>query len=365
MKKSIAFPPVSSTDGAVFTRPLPPQRHKSLFLLALALLSLGFFSHENMVAAMFQAPAEPAATPKQDAAKDKKEIEIPKPKEITLNTKDGVILKCTYLESPHAHTPGDSKEVMPFILIHDWEGDRQDLVPFGKYLQSLGCSVIVPDLRGHGESTSLVGSNKTLDYKTFRKTDFALVVKDFETCKRYLMQRNNDGELNIDLLNLVVVGESAVFGLEWTISDWSWPPAGSLKQGQDVKSITLISPKRKLKNLNAMAAVKNPLFSGRVGINLPTLIVWADGDATAARDAIEIHQIMEKGRPDVSQIEDAKERSQKTTLYKAAIPNTRATGSELIRDNEVTGFWKYLAKFVDSQVGAKKGDFRWESRQQK
>ncbi len=362
MKKPLNSQPASLTDASSVAGCLPHSFHPKAILAAI-LLVFSFLPHGTSAATIFQAAPDPAVKAKQDAKTDEKEIKIPEPKEITLDTKDGVLLKCTYLESPHAHTPGDSKEVMPFILIHDWDGDRQDLVPFGKYLQSLGCSVIVPDLRGHGESTSVAGSNITLDYKTFRKADFAAVFKDFETCKRYLMQRNNDGELNIDLLNLVVVGESAVFGLEWTISDWSWPPVGALKQGQDVKSITLISPKRKLKNLNVLPFVKNPLFSGRVGVNLPTLVVWADGDTTAARDAAELYQIMEKGRPDVSEIQDPKERSQKTTLYKAAIPNSRATGSELIRDNEVAGFWKYLAKFVDSQVGSKKGDFRWQSRE--
>ncbi len=90
--------------------------------------------------------------------------------------------------------------MIPFLLIHDWGGSRADLLPFAEYLQKSGYAVIVPDLRGHGESTARAGGTAKLDSAKFRKSDMAGVLLDIERCKKYLVQRNNDGELNIDLL---------------------------------------------------------------------------------------------------------------------------------------------------------------------
>ncbi len=201
-----------------------------------------------------------------------------------------------------------AKSVVPFLLIHDWEGSRADLLPFAGFLQKSGFAVLVPDLRGHGESINQVGSTVQLDCKKFRKSEMISVLRDLERCKKYLVQRNNEGELNIDLLNLVVVGKSAVFAMDWTILDWSWPNLGPIKQGQDVKSLTLISPEKKAKNVGLNQSLRHPLFSGRTGANLPTYIIWSADDDVAADESASIYRWMEKGRPEIEKIEDPDQR---------------------------------------------------------
>ncbi len=288
---------------------------------------------------------------------------IPPPANITLETKDKVLLKCTYYAAPTETQSGSGKSVIPFILIHDWEGSRVDLQPFAEYLQNSGYAVIVPDLRGHGESDTLSGSNVKLDCTKFRKNDMVAVLQDIERCKKYLVQRNNDGELNINLLSIVAVGESAVLAIDWTIADWSWPNIGPVKQGKDVKSLTLISPEKKVNGVGLGKSLRHPLFSGRVGQKLPTLVVWSADDDVAAEESDSIYRWMEKGRPDLSEIEDATEREKQTTLFKAAIPSSRYTGTELVRDNKIDGFWRYIVNFVETKVGSKKDDYRWQSRE--
>jgi hypothetical protein len=116
--------------------------------------------------------------------------------------------------------PEPSKSVAPFILVHEWSRNRSDLLAMGAFLQSMGHAVIVPDLRGHGESTAMAGSSKALDYKDFRKAnEKASAVRDIDQCKRFLQEKNNEGLLNIDLLNVVAVGDSAHLAIAWAISD--------------------------------------------------------------------------------------------------------------------------------------------------
>lgn len=320
----------------------------------------------SMVALMFAAvacsPGLYAQNPQQPATKAMQDDRpIPTPADITLETKDKVLLKATYYAAP-TDGQGTGKSVMPFLLLHDWEGSRDDLQTFAQFLQRSGYAVLVPDLRGHGESISRAGGTAKLDCKKFRKSDMIAVLGDIERCKKYLVKRNNDGELNIDLLNIVAVGKSAVFAMDWTISDWSWPNRGAIKQGKDVKSLTLISPEKKVKNIGLSQSLRNPLFSGRAGTNLPTLLLWSSNDDVAADESDSIYRSMEKGRPDLDKIDDPDERLEMQTLFKAEIPKS-FTGTELIRDNQVQGLRQHIVNFVETKVGSKKDDHRWQSRE--
>jgi hypothetical protein len=316
-----------------------------------------------LVAMVVFSPSSYAQNPQQPATEANAKQDdrpIPPPANITLETKDKVLLKCTYFAAP-TDQAGSGKSVIPFLLIHDWDGSRADLLPFAEYLQKSGYAVIVPDLRGHGESIARAGGTAKLDSAKLRKSDMTAVLLDIERCKKYLVQRNNDGELNIDLLNVVVVGKSAVFALDWTISDWSWQNRGAIKQGKDVKSLTLISPEKKAKNIGLSQSLRSPLFSGRAGNNLPTLVLWSADDDVAADESDSIYRSMKKGRPDLDKIEDPEKRREQESLFKVAIPSSRYTGTELIRDDG--RLWKYIANFVETKVGSKKDDYRWQSRE--
>ena len=92
----------------------------------------------------------------QDKPAKRKPPAPPDPKRIALQTKDQVALTGTYF----AGTKGEN--TVPIILIHGWEGVGGEFNPLAQFLQSLGHAVVVPDLRGHGESVqrrtySLVG----------------------------------------------------------------------------------------------------------------------------------------------------------------------------------------------------------------
>ena len=96
-------------------------------------------------------------------AQDDEENKLPPAEDITLTTKDGVVLHCSWY-------PGvNEKETVPIILLHGWEEDRHVYKDYALFLQQKhGHAVIVPDLRGHGESTELANGME-LDLKRFGK----------------------------------------------------------------------------------------------------------------------------------------------------------------------------------------------------
>jgi pimeloyl-ACP methyl ester carboxylesterase len=172
--------------------------------------------------------------------------EKPAPAEnILLKTTDSVTLAATFYPSKRG------KDAAAVILLHDDGGKRAELDRLARRLQLLGAAVIVPDLRGHGESTT--------DQKQLRHEDYeAMVAKDLEAVKGFLLKRNNEGELNIERLGIVGVHLGAALALNWAALDWSWPELAIGKQGQDVKALALISPEWSYKGVRIGEAVVEP-----------------------------------------------------------------------------------------------------------
>jgi hypothetical protein len=304
-----------------------------------------------------QEPVKPVET---------KEVEIPVPQDHALRTSDGLEIRCTYYKPVYkegVEEPG--KRTLPFILLHDWEGDRRDFHVLALQLQQAGCAVVVPDFRGHGESIKT--GDAVLDLKKFRKAEMTNMINDIEACKKFLVQRNNEGELNIDLLNVVAIGQSNLLAMNWIIRDWyGFPPFhGSIKQGQDVKSLTMVIPEKKMGPLNMTQELKHPMFSGHnPGIpNLPTLVIWCDDDSAQSKESASIFEIMKKGRPDLTKIADPTERANRETLFDVVIPNLKVSGADLLNRSEATR--DTIMEFVAVKVGAKRDDHVWMSRSAK
>ncbi len=174
-----------------------------------------------------------AAAPVQPPAASAKQL--PPPQNITLTTRDGVSLGATFYPSLLG------KEAVPVIMLHQYKGSRNDFKDLAATLQAKGCAVLVPDLRGHGQSTRQQlpnGGEREINVALLRQQDFvAMVDQDLEACKSFLMDKNNAGELNIN--KLCVIGEEmgAVVGVDWAAWDWHWPRLATGKQGQDVKAL--------------------------------------------------------------------------------------------------------------------------------
>lgn len=259
------------------------------------------------------APAQPAAAAPAAAAPGAPAPAAPE--DVTLTTDDGLDLNATYF----AGTKG--QESIPVIIIHglglkDSSKDFTQAGGLAEYLQeNLGCAVIVPDLRGHGESTNWSAEKikelkdnhkrplKPLKAADLKPLDCELMIRqDLIAVKDFLWKKNNDKMLNLNKLVVIGVDEGAILALNYAYYDALgydyqggeayYDKAHTVQLGDFVKGVVLISPphiSRKVKNL----ALKNPAFC----IKLPVMIVAGNQDKENFPEAERLHNIFIGQRP--------------------------------------------------------------------
>ncbi len=187
---------------------------------------------------------------------------LPEPKRVSgtkLETKDHVLLSATYY-------PGNrGKKSVPVILLHDWTGNREDVEVLAQELQRIGCAVLIPDLRGHGRSNRmLVSPEKTRTFEAGAKIKFddlkEIVQYDLPCLKRFLMQQNNAGRLNIDKLCVGGVGYGGMAAAYFANQDWN--PMVRRKKANpsagDVKGFFIVSPPKNVKGIRFIDTLTYP-----------------------------------------------------------------------------------------------------------
>jgi len=271
--------------------------------------------------------------------------ELPQPVDITgseLTTRDGVALKATFF-------PGSKgKDSVPVILLHSWKGSRKEYVTLAMALWQAGHAVLVPDLRGHGQSIEQAGSPNPLSATRFGKNDFAMMVEyDMETLKSFLVKKNNAGELNLEKLCLVGAEMGATVAMNWALLDWSWPQYPGIKQGQHVKALVLLSPERNFKGLGMQEAVKNPLMNQYVSI----YIMVGNEDPKLFSQAEGIHSSLIRLHPEPV---EGQEKRDKTLFFKGF--DTKAQGTKLFSVRGL-GIEQRILAFIDLRLVNK--DYPW------
>ncbi len=267
--------------------------------------------------------------------------QLPKPQTVRIPTKDGMILVATYYRSPQG------KDAVPVLMVHNLRGSRADFHPLALYLQEQGFAVLVPDLRGHGESRRTRFSDRPVNVEDFSRRQYPAFLIDIEACKRYLIARNNEGELNIDKLCLVGAEFGALLSMLWAHQDWQWPPLATGKQGQDVKALVLLSPKRRMYGLDA-----NRILAQRVLRNILAVYILAGEQNTEYRkEAEKIYEMIYKYRKKIL------ERNPNAPLIKLnLVRRVRFQGTSLILQLK-PDFRKHLsariALFLHEQVRQK------------
>jgi len=230
-----------------------------------------------------QPPAAPAA-PAANAAN--------KPVDVTFKTGDGVNIVATYYPS------SNGKDAVPVILVHGFKGNRGEFKELALYLQGRGCAVLAPDLRGHGDSTKKEGNNRPLNPDMFKPDQFEMMYKadgDLEKCKSFLLDKNNQGDLNIDKLCVIGAQLGANLALNWAVTDWSWPVLLNGKQGQDVKALVLISPE--VVSSRGQMSAKTAALNANVGTQLSIMILVGQRNTKAYSAAQRIYKFFEKNHP--------------------------------------------------------------------
>jgi pimeloyl-ACP methyl ester carboxylesterase len=184
-----------------------------------------------------------------------------------------LLLKAAYYAAPDdagAGAESDTtagKQTVPIIMLHEHKSSRNVFDVLAKSFQSKGYSVLVPDLRGHGESTKFVNSSRRdLEAAKLRPLDFVDMLQyDLPALRKFLVEKNDAGELNLNRLCLVGAEMGAVLAVNWTAEDWSWPDLPVAKQGRDVKALILISPEWAFKGMRISNALgQRTLKSDRI-----------------------------------------------------------------------------------------------------
>lgn len=303
----------------------------SLFvaLCAISLLDLSI--------AQAQPPAKPGARK-----------EIPPPEAVSVTTKDGVIIHATYFGS------NLGKKGIPVIMLPGWERSQKDLTGLALAMQREGLAVITVDLRGHGNSKSIQGPGgqiAEIDLDRIRANDFdTFVTQDLEAVKSFLMQENNKGNLNIEMLTIIGCDFSATAALNFAAQDWSWPILPSIKQGQDVKGLILVSPPKTFKGFNANRALQTPVLKNELSI----MIIAGEGDRTSFSDAKRIFSTIDKIRQ--KGVSDSKDR----TVFFAGKPNS-LEGTDLLVDPR-SNCLKDIIFFTKTHLGALQANDPWTDR---
>jgi pimeloyl-ACP methyl ester carboxylesterase len=295
---------------------------------------------------------------KPGAKKEEEEKKPPPPESTFLKTKDGWSIYCTYYGPMEDVRSG--KEVVPIILLHGWEGRGVEYDGFAKLLQSIGCAVMVPDLRGHGRSTTCKRPDRrtgelldeVVKVDDLTTQDLAGMPLDVEAVKKELMVRHNEAELNIEMLCVAGADVGAIVAMNWAVMDWSWPVTPAYKQGQDVKGLILLSPKQTFKGMNATQALAHPAVDRQLSV----MIAVGEEDRRAFSDAKRIYSRIERGRETYTDPED---RRRKLDYFFFTAPTT-LQGTRLLSPQ--LEIYKAVGMFLQWRFFDKAEEYPWAER---
>jgi pimeloyl-ACP methyl ester carboxylesterase len=259
--------------------------------------------------------AQPAARPPVQA----QEEALPEPKDLTLQTSDGIDLAVLYFPAP-----GDDKPEATVILVHDLGSSGEKLDPLAEALQAAGCAVLVPDLRGHGGSSIPAYAKQAAkgeQWKLLKLPDFVAMARtaggrvrgqsdirgDLEAIRNWIKQQADAGKLDLDKLVVVGSGLGGAVAAAWTVADAAWPLTARGPQGGHVCGLVLVDPTFTTKGFS----IGPPLAAEPVKSTLPIMILASAG----SRDAGKIFDQLKRARPSGwfdSRLYDAEARENKS-----------------------------------------------------
>jgi pimeloyl-ACP methyl ester carboxylesterase len=293
-----------------------------------------------------------------------KMLEVPKPEIVTLRAGDGMSVHCTFFpggfiqktEKEVVQKPG--KEVVPVILLHGFEGNRKEFEPLALMLQRQGHAVLTVDLRGHGDSSRLElpnGTEREIDPARLRAVDFRAMEIDVEAAKRFLLEKNNLGALNLELLCLVGAEMGGIVATNWIAADWSRRDLPAFKQGKYAKALVVLSPTNSVKGYTAAAAWKHPIYQLPI---FSLMLVAGKRDSKSYGEAKQVHNRLEKAHPTP---EDEKERVERQTLFLIE-PDTELAGTKLVDPRTRLPIPAVVSQFITLRLVNKQSEFPWGER---
>lgn len=261
------------------------------------------------------------------------------PQTVELETSDGVQVKATWFAGL------GTRDTVPIVMVHMFKGNRHDYDSLALALQKAGHSIIVPDLRYHGDSTTQKGRDRKLDIERIPRTEFRLMTNELEAAKGYLLEKHRGGELNIEKLCVVGAELGASLAVTWAALDWVVPPYGAFKQGQDVRALVLLSPTyssdRGLLMSNFFTEPPKGLLGDRRK-DIAVYIAMGAGSPDAVRDAKQVYKAFERFHP-------SSEGNAHPTLILNDSMKTKLQGTKLLGEATL-GLTKPIEEFINAQL---------------
>lgn len=321
-----------------------------VFFMTVVLVT-GMFLIGGLAGSSCQAQLDAGPQTEEEDEK-KKEVYVDK----FLTAKDGLQLKIRF------YAGAAEKTTVPIILVHRFDGQGSELFSLANHLQSEpggGHAVIVPDLRGHGQSDEITPPGavkpRKLNPTRFHKAELArIVTADLEAVKKFLMERNNEGELNIEMLTVVAVEEGAVLAVNWIAQDWSWPQLGGFKQGQDVKAFVLISPDQTLKGISIHDALAHPF----VRSSLSALFMYGSKNARSAGITRRMYNTIKRYHRDRFDTDEEKRRHKDLFLRSY---DTSLQGTKLLNQTDLKAAAD-ISTFVRLRLTEHQEEYPWAVR---
>jgi len=185
------------------------------------------------------------------------------------------------------------KDNVPVILLHMYEGDRKEYDELAPFLQGRGCAVLVPDLRGHGESARPPFGGEPMDPKKMGRADFTyMFYDDMEKFRAFLVKKNDEGELNLNKLCLVGAEMGATVAVHFAARDWTVlrREANRAAPSCDVKGLVLISPDWDFRGMPLSKPLNNPFVRTQISM----YIVVGKEDTRTYADARRAFKLLER-----------------------------------------------------------------------
>jgi hypothetical protein len=133
----------------------------------------------------------------------------------------------------------------------------------------------------------------------------------------------------------------ANLALTFAARDWSIPPLAVRKQGQDVKALVLLSPRRNFRGLSSVEPLKFPPIQQQLSVYL----AYGSGDRRVAKDCEGISKIFDRYHPAPprDQVSERKD-------FFLFAPDVTLQGTKLLTSAEFQLAPK-IAAFVEMRLG--------------
>lgn len=169
----------------------------------------------------------------------------------------------------------------------------QGLAP---WLQKQGYAVLVLDLRGHGNSKGPQGAgggnlrDRAADPKAKDDAggDWKRMIDDLQAAYSFLVDRNNNGELNLHKFAALGLGEGATLLAAWAASDSGAVPNSG--HTSDLAALAWVSPTAEAGDLRLISAARS------IAPRIPTLVLSGDEDQAGATLIKEVKPLVERLR---------------------------------------------------------------------